>query len=358
MIFLDNIIFSLQRAGGISVYFSELVKRLSQSNDHCVFYEHNNSNIFSKALDITRYKESSLPIGLLRYLPFQRTLPKQSIFHSSYYRVSLQKDIANITTVHDFTYEHFATGLRKHIHSWQKNFAIRRSAGIICISENTKNDLLKFLPDIDPAKIRVIHNGVGDEFKPLTNSENNFSFYELLNKKYILFVGDRSAYKNFDMAVGVVAQLSEFCLVIVGGKPFSDQEKAQLTLLDGRVFTFKGVSGNALNWLYNHAFCLLYPSSYEGFGIPILEAMKAGCPVVSTNLSSIPEIAGDAALLVNIISVQSFCNEVIKLQNNAFRYELIQKGFAQANKFSWNKCFDETMAFYDEVWQREFGYKP
>lgn len=351
----DSIIFSLQKAGGVSVYWFELLKRF-QLNE-VQYFEFDNDNIFSSRLDLTTKRESRIPLKILRYLPFQKILPSYFIFHSSYYRVSLQKNIANVTTVHDFTYEYFTKGLRQKIHSWQKNFAIRHSAGIICVSENTKKDLIKFLPGVDLAKIKVIYNGVGDEFHPLGDIEHNFGFEHLVNQNYILFVGDRSQYKNFDKAIKVVKEFPELSFVVVGGKPFSDQEQRLLAGLGERFHSVKGVSGEALNWLYNHAFCLLYPSSYEGFGIPVLEAMKAGCPVVSTHYSSIPEVAGNAALLVNDITVQALNAEVTKLHDSVFRHELIEKGFKQASKFSWDKCFEETMAFYEEVWQREFGDK-
>jgi len=144
---------------------------------------------------------------------------------------------------------------------------------------------------------------------------------------------------------------------VVGGKPFSGDEQQMLAELNGRFFSYKGVSGEALNWLYNHAFCLLYPSSYEGFGIPIVEAMKAGCPVVSTNVSSIPEVAGDAALLVDALTVESLSEKISMLYEPVIRSALREKGFVQAAKFSWDKCFEETIEFYKEVWQREFGEK-
>lgn len=352
----DNIIFSLQKAGGISIYWTELIKRLVQNEKEVSFYESENKNIFRKELHIKTQKESNVNLKILRYLPFMKKLHKKSIFHSSYYRVSLQKDIVNITTVHDFTYEYFRSGLAKYIHVWQKGFAIKKSDGIICVSENTKKDLIKFYPMIDESKIKVIYNGVGDEFINLENPKEYLTdeFERLKDKKYILYIGDRSSYKNFDIAIEVLKKLNNYSLVVVGGQEFSKDELENKIDIKDRVFHFRGIGGDKLNTLYNNAFCLLYPSSYEGFGIPISEAMKAGCPVVSTNISSIPEVAGDAGLLVDEIEVENFIDEIKKLEDTKFRSELIQKALEQSKKFSWDKCFEETYSFYQEVWDRNF----
>lgn len=357
-IVFDNIIFSLQSAGGVSNYWFNLLHRFKFFNAINVkYFQSNNRNIFSLVLENSTSKESIFPVQILRYLPFLVVLSRGVIFHSSYYRVSLQKSVLNITTVHDFTYEYFSCGLKQKIHTWQKYFAIRRSSGIICVSENTKKDLIKFVPGIDQSRIQVVYNGVGEEFLPVDDFGSDFGFEELVDKNFILFVGDRSLYKNFDKAVDTVKQFPGFCLVIVGGKEFSDQEEEILADLKERYYRFEGVSGKALNWLYNHAFCLLYPSSYEGFGIPVLEAMRAGCPVVSTNLSSIPEVAGDAALLVDTPDVDLFVEKVNLLKDDEIRENLREKGFVQASKFSWDKCFEETLAFYEVIWDREFGDK-
>jgi glycosyltransferase involved in cell wall biosynthesis len=355
-IYLDNTIFSLQKAGGISIYWAELIKRLAYKNNN-IFFESENKNIFRNELDIKTQKESSLNIKFLRYLPFIKRVPSRSIFHSSYYRVSLQKNIINITTVHDFTYEYFRSGIARYIHIWQKNFAIKKSDGIICVSENTKKDLLKFYPMIKESKVKVIYNGVGDEFKKVDNPEEHLTgeFKVLKNKKYILYIGDRSSYKNFDIAVEVLKELSDYSLVIVGGQEFSNSEKEDMQDIENRVYHFRSIDGDKLNTLYNNAFCLLYPSSYEGFGIPISEAMKAGCPVVSTSISSIPEVAGEAALLVDDIKVENFINEIKRIENNEFRNELINKGLKQSKKFSWDKCFEETYSFYKEIHNKKFG---
>ena len=99
---------------------------------------------------------------------------------------------------------------------------------------------------------------------------------------------------------------------------------------------------------------MLYPSSYEGFGIPIIEAMKTGCPVVSTNFSSIPEIAGDAAILVKKINKDSFIEAIKLLENKSFKKKLIKRGLTQVNKFNWDKCYLETLKFYEQVYNWKF----
>jgi mannosyltransferase len=355
-IIFDNIIFSLQKGGGISVYWSEMLSRVKDDKRGFSVFESKNDNIFRLGLNLKHTDHEFFPVKILRYLPFTKWLPAKSIFHSSYYRISLQKNVANITTVHDFTYEYFKSGLPRVVHSWQKSFAIKNSAGIICVSENTRNDLLSFYPDVDQALIKVIYNGVSEDFHINPNASNLLErfFPDLINKRYLLFIGDRSAYKNFNVVVNVLKKLTNYYLVIVGGGRFSQKELDFIEEGNVRIKHFQGIDNVKLNTLYNKAFCLVYPSSYEGFGIPVLEAMRAGCPVISARLSSIPEVAGEAGLLIDSVSADEIMKKIIQLESNTFRDNIIRKGFVQSAKFSWDKCFNETFSFYKEIYDKKF----
>lgn len=346
----DSIIYELQRAGGISLYWSELISRADPLSS--IFCGKPNDNIFSPNI---AFVEESYPSFLpRRYLPFwmKGGVGKSHIFHSSYLRFSSDSAALNVSTVHDFTYERYIHGLKGFVHGLQKRLAVKQSAGVICVSENTKADLLNFYPWVDERCVRVIYNGVGRNFFPLNDAKallmSELGYFS--KRPFLLFVGDRSLYKNFDIFLQLGKIFLEFDLVVVGGQAFSTEEKNKLSSISSRVKHFRGLSSESLNILYGSAFCLIYPSSYEGFGIPVLEAMKAGCPVISTRCSSIPEVAGEAALLVDSVSVDAFVDQLNALMSPELYEALRQKGYVQASKFSWDKCFKETTDFYKEVW--------
>ena len=223
-----------------------------------------------------------------------------------------------------------------------KKKAISSADIVICISENTKKDLLHFYPQFSNKDIRVIYNGVSSEFyiiPELRNANKTNSF--------ILFVGSRADYKNFTFTVKAVAQTTGFFLEIVG-TDLNDKEMFLLNkLLPGRWKLHANIDSNKLNILYNKAFALMYPSLYEGFGIPILEAMKAGCPFIAINSSSIPEVAGNAGVLLEGLSYDEFnlaINHILK-----FREEIIEIGIRQSMKFSWERCHLNTLNIYKEL---------
>jgi mannosyltransferase len=362
MILFDNIIFSLQKAGGVSVVWHEMLKRIiEQKNIDCRFLEYENAseNIFRQQLHIPPDKIIALKKNTLlaveRYLnPRVALLQTPFLFHSSYYRTTPNRQAINITTVHDFTYEYYSGGIKQKIHCRQKYNAIRKADIIICISENTKRDLLKFLPDVNPKKIHIVYNGVSDDYFPIT--DNNAHLCDSLpfpQQSYLLFVGSRTAYKRFDFAVET-AKKFHFNLIITGGGKLTEKETDFLraNIPENSFKQLNNISNHQLNLLYNHAFCLIYPSEYEGFGIPVLEAQKAGCPVVAYNGSSIVEVVGDKTLLFDHFNPEDMTPKIDLLKNARLRQEIIDKGKENAQRFSWDKTYAELFHLYQNAFKQ------
>jgi len=354
---LDNIIFSLQRAGGISVYWYELLRRMQR--DKCTFQmierQRAASNIFRKQLDFDQARlidDRPLPLWLSRYLPYPAVRGGRFLYHSSYYRRPQLAGATNVVTVYDFTYERFRRGVPGWVHSMQKKAAVSAANGIICISENTRRDLLRFYPEIPESRIRVIYLGASELYKPLDLADRRLLPSGLLDAPFVLFVGGRDSYKNFRLALESLAALPGYWLLSVGGGELKPGE-AELSqkLLPGRHVHCPTVENERLNLFYNCAHALLYPSGYEGFGIPVIEAMAAGCPVIAAKVSAIPEACGDAGVLVDEIRQDAFAEQILKLENAEFRNGVIDRGYAQARRFSWETCYLETLSFYEKIWQ-------
>ena len=350
-IVFDNIIFSLQKTGGISVYWDELLKHIRNDDNFQIQMIGNiNNNIFGKQYNTLLQKESIIPISILRYLSFRKEIKQKTIFHSSYYRTSNSKKAINVTTIHDFTYEYFVRGLAKKIHCWQKHQAIQKSDAIICISENTKKDLLKFIPSAKEKIIRVIPNGVSDKYY-INNQKCVRDIIPFEKESYILFIGSRAEYKNFSLAANAIAK-SKYNFVIIGA-PLSQKEKIELDNIfeKNRCCILSNISNETLNILYNNAFCLLYPSSYEGFGIPILEAQRAGCPVIAYKASSIPEIIGNTPLLLQKLNIEDVLDKFSELEPSILRQKIIKEGIENSKNYSWDNTYKKTIELYQELWE-------
>jgi glycosyltransferase involved in cell wall biosynthesis len=354
-IVFDNIIFDLQRRGGGSIYWAELISRVSSDSGFRPSFISGNrmDNIAFK-----NYTWDGVVIGkecatsLFRFFPPRYKSGNRHVFHSSYYRYSNCSTAVNVSTIHDFTHELFMSGIRASIHHKMKSNAIRKSKEIICVSQNTKNDLLRLFREVDPVHVHVVYNGASPEYHPLSRVDSDDEInrrYGLEPKGYVLFVGHRTSYKNFNIVVEAVRKIGKYRLAIVGNElaPFEKRELDRL--IPNRYSVYSDLSNTQLNSLYNSSFCLVYPSSYEGFGIPLVEAMSAGCPVVCSASSSLPEVGGEAVIYLDSLSVDQCVEKICSLEDESLRRLHIALGIQQAKKFSWNKCVEETMAIYRQA---------
>lgn len=345
MIILDGIIYSLQKFGGISTYFTHLCNEFEKQNleSEILLYK---SKKEQKSLNgVVVNKERFLE--RFRSVVLKDSYPDNTILHSSYYRYCNNKKIKNVITIYDFIYEKFEANLvKKQVHFLQKKLAVKKAKAIICISESTKNDFLEYFPDYNPDNVFVTH--LAHSSKSVENS-TTFNFDKKFIKPFVLFVGMRSVHKNFIACVKSLKNLN-IDLKIVGGGPLKQQERAILELnIPSRYEHLTNIDNNKLNELYTEAICLLYPSMYEGFGLPILEAMANGCAVITTNTSSLPEVAGNSSILLEDPNAQNLELAVQSLIISSTNRYYIDKGFTNVKRFSWEKTAKETIDIYRKI---------
>ena len=222
----------------------------------------------------------------------------------------------------------------------QKHNAINHASAYITISENTADDLVRFFPGISKDSISVAHCGVNDLFSPATGEEiDTLKSKYGITKPYFLLVGVGylNSYKNsalFLQAYQYLDNKEDFDIVITG---FRGELSEYESYTSGGVIHGLSLSDQELAIAYSGALALVYPSKYEGFGMPVLEAMACGCPVITCPNSSLPEVAGEAAIYVNDNDIEGMINAIYEIQKPSIRQSLITAGLAQATKFSWAK---------------------
>ncbi|MEG5040794.1 MULTISPECIES: methyltransferase domain-containing protein [unclassified Microcoleus] len=223
---------------------------------------------------------------------------------------------------------------------WQeKHYAIRHASAYISISENTARDLIDFFPEVYSELVRVAHCGVSSIFSPASKEDiNRFKTKYGISKPYFISVGGGSGYKNirlFFQAFGQLASKQGFEIVCTGSGVLLEAEFRAYT--SGTVIHKLQLNDEELRLAYSGALALVYPSKYEGFGLPILEAITCGCPVITCPNSSLPEVAGEAALYVKDDDADGLANALCEIQKPKIRNSLIAAGLEQAKKFSWSK---------------------
>ena len=356
-ILYDPQVLTMQKYGGISRYFYEIISRLSNKEDvnisipaifsiNYYFREYHNPKSFFNSLP---FKGK----GMINRLNFKRYLSqkKNEIIHPTYYNPYIFKRKSGIvvSTIHDLTQE-MNPELFKNDKTifQQKEQTIRQSDMIIAISESTKKDILTYYPFVSAKKIVVIHHGNS------LKKRESYTISEALNvpKHFILFTGSRAAYKNFTNFICAIESIlrknKEIMLVCTGGGDFLQDEADLFHKMNiNRQIIHYNASDELLSYLYSKAICFVFPSLYEGFGLPILEAFDHQCPAVLSNTSSFPEIGGNAAVYFDPNDVNDMNRQIETVINDEkLRRDLVEIGNIQSAKFSWDKAAEETYQVY------------
>jgi mannosyltransferase len=337
---IDGIIFSLQRHGGISVCFRELLLRLKRDAVPTLLtLDGPLKQVPLQGNDtMTVLARSGRILERARHCLLPPLRPC-TIFHSSYYRLPSLRSLPSVVTVHDFAHERTVEGPRRWLHSAQKLAAIRKAQAVVCISRATRDDLQEMVGERPGQQVHVIHNGVSDAFHPLALTTP-------ASRPFILFVGERSGYKNFGLALNALQFLPDITLRCVGGGPLQPSELSSASSSTrARVMHEGFISDEQLNRLYNQALCLVYPSRYEGFGIPVVEAMRAGCPVVSIDCRAVVEVGGDA-LTVADDEPRQLAMAVERVASGAYRADKVARGQSVATRYSWETNYQAMREVY------------
>lgn len=362
----DHQIFTSQSYGGISRYFFELSGRIENRSGTCVetaiispiyrneYLRKRHKELQTKGIYFPYIPKSGRIVSRINDLisPLLFDSFKPDILHETYYSLNSfgNKNIKRVITVYDMIHELFPQMFSPNDKTSEiKRVAINRAHHIICISESTKRDLIDLF-GIDECKISVIHLGFS------LISEKSMTCLNREHDPYLLYVGSRGEYKNFQSFIKAYSQstlLRRECKIIAfGGGAFTKEEMALLADLDigeGRIIQISG-DDSLLEKLYRGAKIFVYPSLYEGFGIPPLEAMSFGCPVACSDTSSIPEVVGGAAALFDPYRVESITHSLEGLYSDSNLLEgFVQKGFEQVKNFSWDKCANDTLEIYKQM---------
>jgi glycosyltransferase involved in cell wall biosynthesis len=299
-------------------------------------------------------------LGQLAGLPFDRLLPDAELYHATEHLLMSLRHVPTVLTVHDLIFRIFPKH-HKRLNYWYLNAAMplycHRAWAIIAVSQATKRDLVR-LYGLDPAKITVIHEAAAPHFAPASPDrigEARARYH--LPDRYLLHVGTIEPRKNLDRLLEAVHRLREagedIQLVLAGSKGWLYEgffrRLEELAL--GDAVSFPGYVPDAdLPALYSAARLVAVPSLYEGFGLPVLEAMACGAPVVCSNASSLPEVGGDAARYFSPTEVATLADTILAVwRDERLREKMRQDGLARAAQFSWERAADETLAVYKQV---------
>lgn len=365
-ILFDHQCFSNQEYGGVSRYFVELIKHLNLSKlaytDLSLKYSNNQylkeiiNSETKKFFPGFKFKGRTYLLNTFNKFSSNKKLAQQNfdLFHPTYYDPYFLNKLLRkpfVLTVHDMIHELFPETINKWDYTAKhKKTLVKEAKKIICVSNNTKNDLIKIY-NIDEKKIIVIYHANSLNYKRTENFEKSLN----LPKKYLLFVGSRKYYKNFIFTINSIADLllreKEMYFICAGGGNFTRKEHKVFKELkiESKIKQIP-VDDNILGALYSNALAFIFPSLYEGFGIPILESFSCGCPVICSNISSLPEVAQDAAEYFDPYNKSSIKSAVEKIISDDLRREELKTlGFERLKFFNWERTALHTYKVYKQA---------
>lgn len=366
---------------GNSTYARELIYNLAKidkENQYFLYYyfhdfllgriprETKNKNFKSMPILVSQLR-LPIPSGIINFINkmtikiFSR-INKIDIFHFSDPLVFVEGPYKNVVTLHDLSVLHNSDwAKRTSVDFYRKNIKniLDKANKIIAVSNFTKNDAIRTL-NIDEKKIVVIYEGADSNFYP--NFDESYLKEKFNLENYILYVGALSPRKNTIGLLSAYSKLSaelreKYNLVLVGAPRdaifFDKLNKTIKDLkIDGQVKQFRGITNSDLPKIYSGAKFFIYPSFFEGFGLPILESLSCGAPVVASNTSSLPEIVGSAGVLIDPENIEEMKLAMEKmLSDDEFCWGLKNKCLEQSSKFKWQKTAEETMAVYKEAYK-------
>ena len=293
-------------------------------------------------------------------LPVQLVTGRLDLFHSpDFVLPPTSGNIPTLLTVHDLSFVHFPhvypqslVGYLNQVVPW----SVRRATHILADSEATRRDLIT-LYKTPESKITVLYPGVSVDFQPVSSDKRLAAIrrkYGLGSQPYVLTVGTVQPRKNYELLVRAFAKLPEhYTLAIAGGKGWLDEGlSAEIANhnLEKRVHLLGFVDDADLPALYSAASLFVMPSIYEGFGLPLLEAMACGVPVVSSDRSSLPEVVGDAGVLLPADDEAAWTDAMREvLQDTGRRMEMVGRGAIRAHKFTWKSAATQLKSIYDQL---------
>ena len=358
----DHQTFCNQKYGGVSRYFTSLAEQLIELDQDVRIFAPCHQNHYAKDLPtgivhgfgVPRYPPRSLSVltSVNRFVA-RRAIEnwEPDIVHETFYSShrSGPRTSRTVITVYDMIHELFKESFPDNdLTTRIKRMAINRADHVICISKNTESDLMNLF-DIPKDKISCVHLGF-EQFLSLPKANINSPAFD---RPFLLYVSGRHAYKNFAGFLRSVAAsprlIQDFDVIAFGAGHFMPEELALFKKLGFRNSLVRHVTGNEslLGLYYQQARALVYPSFYEGFGLPPLEAMVHQCPVISSNSSAMPEVIGEAAEFFDPYDVDDMTRAIESVVYSEERISQLKiLGQARLTKFSWRRCAEESLAVY------------